>query len=147
MKSITEPDCILIGPKSLPGCTLIGHDLIHLRRTLPPLQQAADAAPAAVYESYDAVRSWKARCEAQHLTTPRPGTHIRVVEEEAALVIFGGWLAARKETQNVRASGRATTTAVPASIHNNNWLGLQQTAAAAARCCRWLLLQRVAVLR
>ena len=129
MKSISEPDCILIGPKSLPGCTLIGHDLIHLRRTLPPLQQAADAAPAAVYESYDAVRSWKARCEAQHLTTPRPGTQIKA-EEEAALGIWeGGRLRARIENQTVETSGRATTTA------STTYLVGTCTSTAASCCC------------
>ena len=54
----------------------------------------------------------------QHRTTPRPGIKI-TVDEEAAPVSFGGWLPARKQTQNVQTSGRATTTAVPASVHNN----------------------------
>ena len=63
---------------------------------------------------------------------------------------FRGWLPARKETQTLPTSRGATTTAVPAKsyVSNNYWLGLQQTAAAAATSChRWLLLRRVAVLR
>ena len=59
----------------------------------------------------------------QHRTTPRPGTQIRV-EEADAKAIFGEWLPAREETQNVQTSGRATTTAVAASVHNKR-LGLQ----------------------
>ena len=71
----------------------------------------------------------------QHRATPRPRKRIRVVEEEAARAISWGLLPARKETLNVPTSGRATTTAVPASMHNN-WLGRQQTAATAASCYR-----------
>ena len=67
----------------------------------------------------------------QHRTTPRPGTQIRVVEEEAALATFWGWLSAKK-----------TTTAITATIHNN-WLGLQlllqhssyRVTVAAGCCC------------
>ena len=41
-------------------------------------------------ESYDAVRWQKGRCE----SAPDNPQDIRVVEEEAALAFFGGWLSA-----------------------------------------------------
>ena len=54
----------------------------------------------------------------QHRTTARPGTQIRQVEEEAALVVFRCWMPSRKETQQEPISGRATTTAVPQKKKN-----------------------------
>ena len=87
-------------PKSLPGCTLIAYVYFsNLPRTLPLLlQQAADAARAAVFEFHHAVRSQKARCEA---APDNPETRGNIaVEKEVALAIFEGWLRARKERTN-----------------------------------------------
>ena len=65
---------------------------------------------------------------------PRTVVHVHVDVDTTNTRVHEGWLPARKETQNVPTSGRATATAaILASVHNN-WLGLQQTAAAAC-CC------------
>ena len=81
----------------------------------------------------------------QHRTTPRPGTEIRVVEEEAALPTFWGWLPARKKRPKKYQQVAELRRLLSHQKHvPNNWLRLQQTTAAAtglsplvaaAACC------------
>ena len=108
------------------------------------LAHATAAASVPVYESYDAVRSQKGQRESapdnpETGDTNQSSTRYR---KKPRWQFWGGGCQRQKRP----ISGSSTTTAVPASVHIK-WLGLQQTAAAAASCCRWLLLQRVAVLR
>ena len=82
----------------------------------------------------------------QYWTAARPRTQI-LVEEEAALVFFEGWLPARKEIKKIRTSGRATTTAGSCPSKrmylvigwDYNKLLLRHLAVTASCCCSMLL--------
>ena len=86
----------------------------------------------------------------QHRKTPRPGTHIRVVEEEAALAIVLVVAASErtdpKSTNKLQSHDDFCPSKKSMYQVHDYWLGLQQTAAAATSCHRWLVLLRVAQL-
>lgn len=119
---------------------------LNLRCTRPPLlTHAAAASSVPMFKSYDAERSQNGLCESapdNHET----GDTSQCSERTRAGKCLG---VARSEKRdpNIQTGGRPTATAVPVRVHNN-WSGLQLQQLQQLRSCyRWLLVQRVAVLR
>ena len=102
-----------------------------------------------VHEPYDTVRSQTGRCQSAPDNPETGNTNQSTTRGRSRAGIFGGGCQREKRPKMYQqaAERRRLPSQQKHDIVHNNCLGLQQTAAAATSCHRWLLLQHVAVLR
>ena len=115
----------------------------------PHTAHAAAAASVPVDESYDTVRSQKDRCESapdNRATEDTNQSSRGRTRADNCLGVAASEKRDPKSTNKWQSHDDCCPSESMYGVHNN-WLGLQQTAAAATSCHRWLLLRCVAVLR